>query len=360
MGRKFAAILVLSIAHFSLMAQTGKYSNDFLNIGVGARWMAMGNTGIALSNDIESAYWNPSGLMGMDKRFEVGAMHASYFAGMASYNHVGVGHKLDSTSALAFTAIRFGVDDIPNTIDLIDSDGNFNYDRLKLFSVADYAFLLSYARKLPIDGLWVGANAKIIYRNVGKFANAWGFGVDLSAKYHYNDWVFGANFRDITTTLNFWKFNSHELEITVNDSTFNQVPENGLEITAPRLHIGVARSFPINQLFELSTEIGGICHFDGQRSAPLFAGPVGIEPSLGVELSYSKLLFVRMGVNNLQRTNLNYGKQSLFIQPNIGLGISFSGITIDYALTNIGSVGISKYSNIFSLRWEFNSPKLNK
>ncbi|MDD3891384.1 MAG: PorV/PorQ family protein [Bacteroidales bacterium] len=355
--KRLTTIALLAFASITLNAQTAKYSNDFLNIGVGARWLAMGNTGVALSSNIESAYWNPSGLAGMDKSFEVGAMHASYFAGMASYNHIGLAHKLDSSSAIAFTAIRFGVDDIPNTTDLIDSDGNFSYDRLKMFSVADYAFLLSYARKLPIEGLSIGANAKVIYRNVGKFASAWGFGIDLAAKYKFNNWILGANFRDITTTLNIWSFNSDELEITIGDSTFNQAPDNNLEITTPQLSVGIARTFSITNDIALSAEFGGNFHFDGQRNTPLTTSFASIEPRLGIEASYLNLVFIRAGVNNLQRVNDFGNKTSLIIQPNIGLGLSFRGVSIDYALTNVGNVGFSRYSNIFSLRWEFKSFK---
>ncbi len=355
--KRLATIALLAFTSVSLSAQTAKYSNDFLNIGVGARWLAMGNTGVALSSDVESAYWNPSGLAGMSKNFEFGAMHASYFAGMASYNHIGLAHKLDSSSAIAFTAIRFGVDDIPNTTDLIDTDGNFSYDRLKMFSVADYAFLLSYARKLPIKGLYVGANAKIIYRNVGKFANAWGFGIDVAAKYQLGNWILGANFRDVTTTLNIWSFNSDELEITIGDSTFNQAPDNGLEITLPQLNVGIARTFSITNEIALSAEFSSIFYFDGQRNTPLTTSFASIEPRLGIEASYLNLVFVRAGVNNLQRVKDFGDKTALIIQPNLGLGVKYRGVSIDYALTNVGSVGFSRYSNIFSLRWEFNSFK---
>ena len=338
-----------------MLAQTAKYSNDFLNIGVGAKWLAMGSTGVATSSDVESAYWNPAGLTGLNRAFEVGAMHASYFAGMASYNHLGFAHRPDTLSALAFTAIRFGVDDIPNTTDLIDADGNFSYNRLKLFSVADYAFLLSYARKLPIQGLSIGGNAKIIYRNVGKFANAWGFGIDLGAQYQRNGWQFGVTFKDVSTTINIWSFNPDELEITIGDSTFNSAPDSSLEITLPQLTLGVARTFTINNNINLTAEFNSILFFDGQRNTPLTTSFVSIEPRLGVEVSYINLLFVRAGVNNLQRVTEFDDKTTIIIQPNLGLGIYFKGISLDYALTNVGGVGFARYSNIFSLRWEFNS-----
>jgi hypothetical protein len=72
------------------------------------------------------------------------------------------------------------VDNIPNTIELIDADGNINYDRITSFSAADYAFIFSYARKLAVPGLTIGGNAKVIYRKVGDFASAWGFGLDAA------------------------------------------------------------------------------------------------------------------------------------------------------------------------------------
>lgn len=352
---RLAAIALFVFFGLSLSAQTAKYSNDFLNIGVGAQWLAMGNTGVALSNSVESAYWNPSALVNINKKYEIGAMHASYFSGMASYNHIGVAHKPDTLSALAFTAIRFGVDDIPNTTELIDANGNFSYDRLKLFSVADYAFLLSYARKLPIKGLSVGGNAKVIYRNVGKFANAWGFGIDVGASYKRNGWVFGANFKDVTTTLNIWSFNSEELEITIADSTFNQAPDNGLEITLPQLALGAARAFDITSQICLKAEVNTIFYFDGQRNTSLSTSFASIDPRVGLEVSYLDMVFVRAGVNNLQRVTEFDSKTALIIQPNLGIGLKYKGITLDYALTNIGSIGFSRYSNIFSLRWEFNS-----
>lgn len=355
-------IITLSILASQVLAfsQSAKYSNDFLNIGVGARWLAMGNVGVASSTGVESAYWNPAGLAGMDQTFEVGAMHSNYFSGMASYNHIGMAYKPDTLSAMAFSIIRFGVDEIPNTIDLVDANGNFSYSRLKLFSVADYAFMLSYSRKLPIEGLTIGGNAKIVYGDYGKFANAWGFGIDAAARYQLGSWTLGANFRDVTTTINVWNFNSEELEITVNDSTYNRAPENGVEITLPTLSLGISRKFSLPHNISLLAEMSSLLYFGGKRNIPITTEFASVEPQVGLEASFFDLVFVRAGVNNLQKVRDFNGENGLILQPNIGLGVKFKGISVDYALTNIGSVGFTKYSNIFSLRWEFNKLTFRK
>lgn len=73
-------------------------------------------------------------------------MHNEYFAGIAKYDYFGSAYKIDSSSVLGVSIIRFGVDDIPNTIELMDSEGNFDYSRMSRFSVADYAFITSFLK----------------------------------------------------------------------------------------------------------------------------------------------------------------------------------------------------------------------
>ena len=63
--------------------------------------------------------------------------------------------KLDDKSSFGFSFIRFGVDNIPNTTELIDAQGNINYDRITYFSAADLAFIGSYGKKVN-DYLSVG------------------------------------------------------------------------------------------------------------------------------------------------------------------------------------------------------------
>ncbi|NVO08682.1 MAG: PorV/PorQ family protein [Bacteroidales bacterium] len=355
--RKIALLLLFYVSYTAVFSQTAKYSNDFLSIGVGAKWMGMGNIGSASCNDVGAAYWNPSGLIGMQSRYQIEALHASYFAGMASYNHIALGYKPDSTSAMAFSVIRFGVDDIPNTIDLIDENGNINYDRLKTFSIADYAFLFSYAKATYIPHLWVGGNAKLIYRNVGKFASAWGFGLDASARYQLNKWLFGATVKDITTTFNLWSFNSKALEITVGDSTYNSASKNNLEITLPRLILGISRTFKINENLNLTAETDFDFTFDGKRNTLISGKPASIDPHFGLEVGYKNIIFIRAGANNIQRNSGFGGGNELTLQPSLGVGIKFRSINIDYAMTNAGNQGYSRYSNIFSIRWSFDSFK---
>ncbi len=342
------------------MGQTPKYSNEFLSVGVGARALAMGNSVIANTNDAASGYWNPAGLTSLESDFDASLMHAEYFAGIAKYDYLGAAMVLDSIQYVGVSIIRFGVDDIPNTTDLIDKEGNIDYDRISKFSAADYAFLFSYARKSHIEGLTYGANVKVIYRNIGKFAHAWGFGLDAGAQYKSNKWKYGILIRDITSTFNAWSFNEEELIVETNDSIFNYAPDNSLEITLPRLLLGVSRDFPIYNKFTGLAEIDLDVTFDGQRHVLIEGDPVSIDPHLGIEINYNKLAFLRFGLGNFQRVVEFDNKESMTFQPNFGIGIQFKGFSIDYALTDIGDNSLALYSNIFSIRYSFNSKKSSK
>ena len=175
-----------------------------MNIGVDAAALGMSNAVTAFTGDVNSGYWNPSGLLKIEDS-EASLMHASYFANIAQYDYAAYAKKIDDKSAWGISLIRFGVDDILNTTQLIDSEGNIDYNRISLFSTADYGLTFSYARRPTlIEGLQYGVNAKVIRRVIGDFASSWGFGFDFGLMYEKNDWHYGLMLRDITTTYNIW------------------------------------------------------------------------------------------------------------------------------------------------------------
>jgi hypothetical protein len=355
MNRNLSITLLLLVCSvFSGFAQTRKYSNEFLSIGVGARALGMSNSYITSVNDVTAGYWNPAGLASIGNQHQVALMHSEYFAGIAKYDYGAFATRLDSTSVIAVSGIRFGVDDIPNTTQLIDANGNLNYDRITQFSAVDFAFIVSYAKTMKIPGLRIGANAKVIRRRVGNFAGAWGFGIDAGAQYDVNKWKFAAMARDVTSTFTAWSYNLTDETKQVFLSTGNEIPENAVEVTVPKLLLGVARKFDLSSKISLLAESNLDATFDGKRNVLIKSNAVSIDPHVGLELGYMNMLFVRGGIGNYQSYTDALRKRITTIQPNIGVGVRIKSFYLDYAFTNFGNRSVALYSNVFSIKVDIN------
>ena len=320
-----------------------------MNIGVDAAALGMSNAVVASTNDVNSGYWNPAGLVNLEDG-QVALMHASYFANIAQYDYAAYAKPIDDRSAWGISMIRFGVDDILNTTQLIDSDGNIDYNRISLFSTADYGFTFSYARKLPVPGFQYGVNAKVIRRIIGDFANSWGFGFDFGLQFERNDWHFGLMLRDITTTYNIWNIDEEEYAKIANaiPGENQELPES-TEITLPKAQLGISKKFEFHNETTLLASTNLNMRFE-QTNDIISTKAVSIDPALGFEFGYTDLVFLRAGVGNFQNVMQLDGSEQLNFQPNIGLGFKYKGIQIDYALTDLGDQSAALYSNIFSVK----------
>ena len=347
--KKTLFVLLLLISILTHAQSVRKYSNEFMNIGVDAAALGMSNAVTASTGDVNSGYWNPAGLFRIEDS-EASLMHASYFANIAQYDYAAYAKKVDDRSAWGISLIRFGVDDILNTTQLIDSQGNIDYNRISLFSTADYALTFSYARKSQLKEITYGVNAKVIRRIIGEFANSWGFGIDAGLQYQKDDWQFGVMVRDITTTYNVWaidedKFN--EIKDAVEGQN-QELPED-TEITLPKAQLGIAKKFEFHYDYTLLAAVNLNMQF-ARTNDILASDGVSVDPAIGFEFGYTDLVFLRAGVGNFQNVVQLDGSTKVNFQPNIGLGFKYRGIQVDYALTDLGDQSAALYSNIFSVK----------
>ncbi|HRI01602.1 MAG TPA: PorV/PorQ family protein [Saprospiraceae bacterium] len=342
----------------NLYAQAPKFSNDFLNIGVGARGMGMGSAVVASVKSINAAYWNPAALSLVPVKFQVGAQHAEWFSGVGNYDYLAFGKSMgeESKSFGSISLIRMGIDNIPNTLRLRAPDGSIDYSRIETFSVADYALLGSYARKFKSDKIHIGANAKVIHRSFGSFAKAWGFGVDLGLHMQLSQKIqLGVMARDITTTFNAYKFGFTDEQEAVLLQTNNSIPSSSVEYTLPKLIGALAYEHSFSEKLVLISEID--IEFSNNSSGSNLIGAKNFtaDPRIGFELGISKKVNIRLGANNFQSVlkDDGSGKKQFSFYPTAGLGIQLKRVSIDYAMTNIANAGVGLYSHFISLNLNF-------
>jgi hypothetical protein len=359
MTRFFILLTLLIIVFYcDAFAQFATYSNEFLNIGAGARGMSMGNAQVASVDDGTAGYWNPAGLVNIKDNPQLNLMHSEYFAGIGKYDYANLVLPMkDNKRTLGLTLLRFAVDDIPNTVFLVQPDGSINFSNITTFSSQDYAFIFSLAQQMKTQSdvkINMGLNAKIIHRLAGDFAKSWGFGFDAGMQFVGDRWKVGIMAKDVTTTFNAWSFSIDEPIREVFYVTQNEIPEKSTELTAPQLVLGGSYNFKINNKISLLTEADFDITFDGKRNTVVSTDPVSIDPRLGLELSYNNVFFVRAGINNFQQVlddkdTTNQSKIWIY-QPSIGAGFKIGDVQIDYAFTNLANQSNPLYTHVFSLK----------
>lgn len=320
---------------YSQGVSVGKYSGEFLAIGVGGRALGMGSAFVALANDVSAGYWNPAGLSRLDFP-QAMVMHDERFAGLVNYNYGAVAIPYKSDMTLGFSVIRLGVDGIPDTRNaLIDLNGNLklddnellDYSKITEFSYADWAFLFSFAKRYN-ENLSYGANLKIIKRDIAEFG-AWGIGFDIGAVYNpIENLLLGANLQDVTTTIVAW--------------------DNGTtQLISPTLKVGAAYQLKILNGV-LTPAFDTDIRFENRRFASMLnLGPISFDFHSGLEYTYDNLISVRFGYNDV--------KQFTF-----GAGIVLPKLNIDYSFVKFDRQGELGNTHRISLMLTLQEPKYQR
>ncbi len=330
--------------------QRMQYSNAFLSIGQDARDMGIAPGLIAF--DSSGTYWNPANIGSLALPLHASFFHMMQYGGIANYNVATLrGHVAPQINA-SITYVRWGIDNIPNTLDLVSVDGQVIYEKVTSFSAADQAILtaIAYRGELPKAGIRysAGVQAKMIFRKVGAFARARGYGLDVGAKAFFKQWRIGISLRDLTGTFNVWNYSFTEAQRKQLEATGNRVPVRTVETTPPTLLIGAGYQWDATQRIRLRPEAALLLPFDGR----------GIAPRLGMEVSYQDRFFFRAGLHRFQRlTNPDPDGRTITIaSPAFGIGFVYDIFSIDYALADMGTASLLPVSHALSLRVTLRRP----
>ena len=261
----------------------------FLNVGAGARALALGSAYTALGEDADSLYWNPAGIAGLEKR-QVTLSHAE-LTQKTRQNFFGYAQP---TSNGAFGASLSYLSH--SKIDGRDAAGRPTGG----FEASDAVVGMSYGRKTELAEL--GATVKYIRTHIGS-AEAQTVALDAGARKPLGSLILGAAIRNLGPGLKF-------------DSQRNDLPL--------RLALGAA--------YKLA---GGHAAMAELTNGPRGAGS---DAGIGGEFQAVKDFFLRGGYTTLSRVP---GGSNFDAARGLTLGVGFGNRrwSLDYAAVTMGELG---------------------
>ncbi len=361
-GKNLLSSILLLIFNISY-GQIVNYSNDFLNTGVTARGIAMGNSIYCTTSGASAVFYNPANMANLKNTLELAFTHSQYFNKSANLDYLSASFKKQNL-ALGFGFLRVGIDNIPNTLYLF-SDGTFNVNNITYFSASDNAFFISLAKKSnKIKNLSYGGKIKLIYRHLGRFVNGYGLSIDLAMTYKTGKYTISSILRDVTPGFTAWFYTLDDSTINILQQTGNSIPRNSVEVTLPSAIAAVSRPFKISQNLSLIPEFSIITQWGLQSNYIINTKIFSLSPQLGLELNYKNLLFVRTGIYNFQR--IKYFTDSLTFKTqlnafvNIGIGLHYKNFSLDYAFQNLGNTAVALNSHFITLRIDLKQLRLKQ
>lgn len=339
-NRKFALlslpVVMLLLPLISRAQSIQNYAGEFLQLGVGARSLAMGGAAISTANDATAGYWNPAALNLLSYP-SVSGMHEARFDNTVKYDYGALAIPLSASSSASVSVLHIGVSDIKDTrsalVDrnnngVFDDDDYIDYTKVRSFGNHDWGVLLSYAKAIDTNFSY-GVNAKFISRQLDPQNSATGLGADVGARYQVNPSVaVAAVIQDVTTTL---------LSYTTGTK----------ELISPTLKLGGSYLLDItdNGYHRVLLSSDADVRFENRGSvSEVHAGPLSADLHFGAEYQLGNLLAIRGGYNDLKMFS-------------VGAGIKLGKLNIDYSFLSFNGEDELGNTHRISFSFTFEQPK---
>ncbi len=334
--RKFKLITVVAVAFFAASSlQAGEFSKvgtsgaQFLKIGVGARYTAMGGAAVANAGDAYALYWNPAALGGLTQS------HLEFttiaYVSNVNLNYVAFAKPLSfGTVGAAVTALTSGDMEI-TTVDQPDGTG-------KMFSTSNYAITLGFARQWT-EFFSFGLSAKYITERISE-ERASGLAFDFGTLLQpgYRNLRIGMNISNLGSEM---KYTGPELNFNYNPSGDNQSYDNAkgvLNVDSYDLplvfRIGAAYDIQYSPSTRLTLSVEARDPSDNDQ-----------EGSFGAEMAFQETFFLRGG------WQLNQEEQSASVGAGLALQVwNATDLSMNYAFADFGRLNsVHRFS--FGLRF---------
>lgn len=331
------AVILIFISGGHSLEKVGTTSFQFLKVQSSARFCAMGEASSSIVNDAQSVFFNPAGLVFVQKL----SFSADYLDWLLDISHLSLSaaYRVQGLGTFALFGMMTDIGEIKVTE--VNSLGFVNEVYLgytgETITPGAMVFGLSFARRIT---------DKFSFGISGKFARE-----DLAVKTTQNfmfdgGLIYETGFRSLKIAASIMHFGPDvkyydevmlERYIPTSDSIYYQKYSG--------------KSFPLPQTFSIGAS-GYIMNsesslfFNSEQQSLLVSFDL-VQPRdydqqyhLGLEYGYQNILFLRAGYK------LNYDEESF----SLGFGVGYSGYKFDYAYSDFGqyldsvhrfSVGIS-------------------
>lgn len=318
-------ILVLIISSYSNAQlfpvlggqRAGISTAQFLKIGVGGRAAAMGESFVAISDDASALYWNPAGLA----QFKNNQVIFSHNIWVVDINHdfLGAVYHLDSDNTFGISLTSLSMDKMPVTTEFAPF-GNGEY-----FGFSDIAFSVSYARRMT-EQFSFGGTVKYIEETLDKLKMR---GVMIDIGTYYRTGLGSTRFA--VAVSNFGAELAPDGEVVL----VGKRKKSDWQSFAPPTIFRIGFAFEPYQTEEHSVTTSIQLNHPNDNSENV---------SLGVEYSWSRMLFLRGGYKiNVDEQNYSFG-------AGVNVPISIAEFTFDYAFANFEQLGSAhRFSIILGL-----------
>lgn len=317
--RKIAIVLVLSLMAGTSLAEFSKVGSSgaqFLKIGVGSKYQAMGEASVALANDVYAAYWNPAGLAEIENA-TIGFTNVNWLLDI-DLNYIALAKYFEDVGVFGVSATVLSMDDQEITT-FEQQDGTGNY-----YSSVSYTVGVSFARQLTAQFAF-GTTIKYVGERIHNEKSE-GFAFDFGTLLY-------TGFRSLRLGMSISNMGP-ELKFSGPDLDVGYDPQNGEGANHP---VGAElKTTPYD--LPMTFRVGAAYDIDMSPNAVLTLATEFKHPNdniqqgaFGAELGFSDRFFLRAG------HKFNYEEEGLTVGGGLLTSISNgTKLVIDYAWQDLG------------------------
>ncbi len=310
------ALLVYSVADAgNSLSKVGTAGAQFLKLGVGARYTAMGEASVASVDDGYALYWNPAAMGGLSKA-HLEFTNTSWIENV-TLNHIAyVSPTRFGSFGISATVLSSGDMEI-TTIDQPDGTGRW-------FSATSYALTVGYARQMT-DFFAFGMNVKYVAERISEErASGLAFDFGTMLRPGYRNLRIGMNISNLGPQL---KFSGTELDFRYNpspDNVNNDQAKGQLSVDSYELPL----VFRIGAAYDLQYSRNTRVTFAVEAHDPSDNYQQG---ALGTELAFYDRFFVRGGYK------INYEEEDFTFGAGLSMKIwQHTDLDVNYAWADFG------------------------